>query len=392
MKVAIVINELNIRGGTHKQVLRLCQFLVRNDIECSIYTKFKDLSKTFPEFGDFDIKFIKDNNNTPPESSGNFLRKIKNVLFHIDEQCSVLKLIDKDTDIINVHDNGLEWLIFFASFFSKSKIVWQINDLPICFRVGNGKDLPEKKSYRLWRKFYRFIAKRVALITVNVSKNKERVNKLLKVDAKVLYCGVDQNELLQLHSYNKNVKNNENFYLLSTGVMLPYRNYETLIEVIKILKSKGLKFNLDIIGSDKANYEYTNKIEKLINTYNLNDCINVWGQVDDATYNYLYNRATIFSFINIDQSWGLAVFEAMSCGLPTIVSNSVGAIELLNDGKDSIVVDPLDIECIANHIVKLINEPQYYDQLSHNAVLNCKQFTWDNLYCSPLLKIFKSLR
>lgn len=59
-------------------------------------------------------------------------------------------------------------------------------------------------------------------------------------------------------------------------------------------------------------------IERKIEKY-----VKIWGQVDDDTYDKLFNVANAFAFINIEQSWGLAVFEAMSAGLPTIVSNSV---------------------------------------------------------------------
>ena len=50
MKVAIVINELNIRGGTHKQVLRLCEYLEEQKIEMLLLTKYYDPEKTYPEF------------------------------------------------------------------------------------------------------------------------------------------------------------------------------------------------------------------------------------------------------------------------------------------------------------------------------------------------------
>ena len=39
MKIAVVVNELNVRGGTHKQVLRLCQYLKKNKIDFILCTK-----------------------------------------------------------------------------------------------------------------------------------------------------------------------------------------------------------------------------------------------------------------------------------------------------------------------------------------------------------------
>ena len=108
-------------------------------------------------------------------------------------------------------------------------------------------------------------------------------------------------------------------------------------------------------------------------------------------YNELFNRADAFAFVNIDQSWGLAVFEAMSGGIPTIVSNSVGATELLHDNVDSIIVDPLNVEQICNVIERLMTDRAYYERLSDSAYAVTKDYTWDHMYSSKLVDIMKQL-
>ena len=41
----------------------------------------------------------------------------------------------------------------------------------------------------------------------------------------------------------------------------------------------------------------------------------------------------------------------MSAGIPTLVSNSVGAIELLHNGEDAIIVEPKDVREIADQMI-----------------------------------------
>ena len=175
------------------------------------------------------------------------------------------------------------------------------------------------------------------------------------------------------------------------GVFLKYRNYETLIEVVKILRIEGVNVRLDIIGKTN-DVVYTNMICKMINDYKLENHIKVWGQVDDARYNELFNNASAFAFINIDQSWGLAVFEAMSAGLPTIVSESVGAVELLHNDIDSVIVNPKDAKAICKIIKKLMRDSTYYNRLSENAYNVVRNYSWDQLYCEPMLKLFFELK
>ncbi len=386
MKIAVVVNELNIRGGTHKQVLRLCQYLKSKNIEFVLCTKYFEKEKTYLEFGNFDILYLKTGICSRRAARLNLFRRVSNFIASSKENRALFNLIPNDADVVNVHDVFLEPVIKLATKNGK-KVVWQINDLDPAFVVGTSKfqkDTIYKKCKRIWIKN---IAKNVDKITVNVTKNKFRIKDLLNKDSDVLYCGVDRNDTLIKHSF----KMKKEFKLLSMGVFFSYRNYETLIKVIKKMREQGIKISLNIIGSTDVDKDYSSKIYAMVNEYNMGEIVKICGQVDDKTYTDLFNDSDAFAFINIDQSWGLAVFEAMSCGLPVIVSNSVGATELLRDGIDSIIVNPLDVETIEQAIKRLMIDKYFYNELSNNAFRVVKEYTWDEMYSSKLVDIFKQL-
>lgn len=387
MKIAVVVNELNIRGGTHKQVLRLCEYLRERNIEFEIYTKYFIPELTYKEFENFDIVYLKKEVTKFYDSKRNLFKKICNRKIERAEERQLYGLISKDVDIINVHDNGLPYLIQLAKKNGK-RIVWQINDLPDCYGVGVSKRKKEKFTIKLRKNFYIRLAQKVDCITVNVTKNKERVQECMKRDAKVLHCGVDINEELLLHKFPGDVKK---FRLLSTGVFFPYRNYETLINVVEKMKETKIPVYLDIIGSTKPGKEYADKIKNMIAEKDLDDYVTIWGQVNEDKFNELYNAANAFAFINIDQSWGLAVFEAMSCGLPVVVSESVGAVELLHDQEDAIILNPLDVNKICDVLKRLMEDRKYYENISAKAMKIVKDYSWDQLYSSKMLDIFCKL-
>ena len=66
MKIAVIVNELNIRGGTHKQVLRLCQYLKEHNINFVLCTKIYESEKTYKEFESFDIISLYDRKSYLP--------------------------------------------------------------------------------------------------------------------------------------------------------------------------------------------------------------------------------------------------------------------------------------------------------------------------------------
>lgn len=393
MKYTILVNEMNIRGGTHKQVVRLCEYLKKKNCDYELVTKRYSEFYAYPECEDLNIKCIYDENK-PLKLNGNvnksLLDRILGKIKYIKENLLLYMLIDKKSNIVNFHDNGMS-LCMWMCIFSGKKIVWQINDMPGCFFEGVSKRPNVKDDNfrnKLRRTYYKELAKHTDYITVNVSKNKERVERCMKQNAKVLYCGTDLKEEPVIC---KKILAGKNIHLVSTGVFFPYRNYETLINVVDNLISNNVDCRLDIIGSMDTNMIYADKIKQQISELNLNDYVKLWGQVDENTYDEIYSKADIFLFLNIEQSWGLAVFEAMGRGLPVIVSNSVGAIELLNNNKDSIIVNPKNVEEISNVVKKLYQDPDYYNMISDNAVKAVQTFTWDRLYSSKMLNLFEEL-
>ena len=76
--------------------------------------------------------------------------------------------------------------------------------------------------------------------------------------------------------------------------------------------------------------------------------------------------------------------------LPVIVSESVGAIELLHNDVDSIIVDPENVEEVSDVVLKLMNDKDYYNKISQNACNAVKEFTWDKLYSERALDLFKN--
>ena len=54
--IAFLINELDIRGGTHKQLLKLLEYTSARSDDFFIVTKRVDFEKTYPGFRKFENK------------------------------------------------------------------------------------------------------------------------------------------------------------------------------------------------------------------------------------------------------------------------------------------------------------------------------------------------
>lgn len=377
MKIAFLINEMNICGGTHKQFLKLLDFADRQGLDFFIATRIVDYEKTYPGFAKY-----KDKVRLFPYPNKWILRtrNRKLIQYFIKRR---FKKIMADADIVNVHDCGMGNLFY---LLKGKKVYWQVNDLPSCFAFGAHKNRKVTAEDLKRQEESRQSAKYVTEFSVNVSKNAERIQEAYGRPAHVFYCGIEpvciERDVEQsLERFKK-----KEIHILSSGVFYPYRNYETQVEVVKLLVAKGIRVHLDIIGAH-PNKEYADKIKAMIAQNKLFDFITLHGQVDDATFKQLHQQADIFMFINVDQSWGLAVFEAMSCAMPVIVSNSVGATEILADNDNSVFVDPLNSVEIANRIVALMDDENYYRNICESASKFHLNWSWDEAYCSKMIDL-----
>ncbi|RZL41633.1 MAG: glycosyltransferase [Pedobacter sp.] len=290
------------------------------------------------------------------------------------------------SNIINIHDNGFALTQIILKFLSpKSKIIWQINDLPPYFRLGNLKDTRRTMFDAITRGLYKKCAKSASRITVNVTKNAERVKDHYDVDATVVYCGVD----LRYSKLKPKLEKKNTIQLVSIGVFFPYRNYETFLKVVDYINQDlAIPCEGIIVGSTALAEDYARTIQDKITINNIN--CKILGNISEERLNAICEESDAFLFLNKDQSWGLAVFEAMNMGLPVFVSDSVGATELLTNKINAIIVNPDDHINISQSIVKYLNSPNRND-LRENAFNHTLAMTWDNMYSSKIEVILHEL-
>jgi glycosyltransferase involved in cell wall biosynthesis len=75
----------------------------------------------------------------------------------------------------------------------------------------------------------------------------------------------------------------------------------------------------------------------------------------------------------------VSVIEAMGLGMLVISTNVGGIPSLLNDERDSLLVEPNDKEAFVNSIIRLIENPSLAKSLSQNARRKAEQFSWESI-------------
>lgn len=113
------------------------------------------------------------------------------------------------------------------------------------------------------------------------------------------------------------------------------------------------------------------------------------GYIPNTDLPFIYSGAFAFLYTSLRESFGIPLLEAMACGTPVITGNTSAMPEVA--GKGGILVNPLDIEAIAEKIVQLENDPDFYNQQVNYGLQQVKYFSWRKT-AQSLLTLYQSIK
>ena len=105
----------------------------------------------------------------------------------------------------------------------------------------------------------------------------------------------------------------------------------------------------------------------------------ILGRVSEELIADLYNAADVFVFPSLKEGWGLVVLEAMASGVPVIASDIEPLTEFMEDGKNSLLVSPLDCGALAEGIIRILEDGALREKLKTSGTDTAEQYGWDRV-------------
>jgi len=403
VKIGIVAWDLNISGGTQRQALELAINLQKIGHKVKVYTIYYDKEKCYPDLlNKLDIKYLySDNRDDLSRRNDSLLKRVSVKVFSYWIQLlksenlyvSLTDLIDEDLDLLCCHDYGVYPVGAKYKIKTGVPAVWQMNDLPIYKANFNNLKgiikfvLSPIRGEIFFRLRHTGYIKRVDKIVVMDYLNKNKLKDNLGLESVIVRNGVD----IRQFKFNERMASGSKLKILSNGIFFLHRRLEDLIRAVRIVKDRRVEFELNHIGSDERCRWYAGKIYNMVKDFRLAGCIVFHGHVSEERLIELYSTSDIFVFPNYPQTWGLAVFEAMSCGTPVVVSTGCGASEMLTDGENALLVPPESPDKIADAIIRLKDNPDLWQKLSINGRKFVEEnIRWD-LYAENMMTVFNEV-
>ncbi|MEM5647603.1 glycosyltransferase [Bacillus cereus] len=182
--------------------------------------------------------------------------------------------------------------------------------------------------------------------------------------------------------------------VIYAGGISKIRGLFEMLGAAKILKDRNQLFNMVIIGN--IGEELQIEVDSYIKENNLSEIVQLPGRLPlSKVYSY-YNKSHVGLAIlhpeeNYLRSLATKIFEYMSVGIPVVASNFPEWKQLIDDAQCGKVVDPYNIEQIADNIELLLKDNESAIQLGKNGFNAYKQkYNWE-IEEQKLVELYKRL-
>lgn len=184
------------------------------------------------------------------------------------------------------------------------------------------------------------------------------------------------------------VSNRKKIGILNSSFVITYvaelsnrKNQEVLISAMSRLCEKYDNLKLYLIGDGPNVEEY----KKLVKQLNLEDNVIFSGYQSDVT-KYLYASDMLVSSSK-QEGLPVNILEGMSIGLPIVVSNCRGNIDLIKNGYNGLIVEN-DSMSFEQAIEKIFLDKNLRDKLGEKNLLEIKKYSLQDVVNQTMEKIF----
>ncbi len=177
---------------------------------------------------------------------------------------------------------------------------------------------------------------------------------------------------------SKKNTNNENIYFINISRIIPYKGHLFLIELFNVLVKKRKNLFLNIIGDTLNEYEpYIKELKEKVKEYDLEQNISFLGFKEDVKK--YFNKSNFFIHCPTSPDpLPTVIFESIENNVPVICTGNGGSTEILDSGKNGLIIDNSSILKSANMILEYIAD----ESIQKRHIIDSKMFIEKNFNLS----------
>ena len=194
----------------------------------------------------------------------------------------------------------------------------------------------------------------------------------MAVDLEIFHPEIDTSTLKK-ELIERGMVAEEDKIVLFVGRLVAHKGLEQLIASAEKVNAKFL-----IVGDGPLR----EKLEREIKERTLEKKVKLVGSVEDELLPFYYNLCDVFvlpSFSRLE-AFGIVLLEAMACSKPIVTSDIPGSRELITEGYNGLLVEPLNLDNLTEKINYLISNEKIGERMGKNGRrLVEEKYNWRNV-------------
>lgn len=203
----------------------------------------------------------------------------------------------------------------------------------------------------------RFIYRRADHILVQTPTIKKFFKGKLGEKTSIIYNPVN----IDSNMVGKSLKTLKNKRIVSVARLKPQKNPDILMRSFSIFAKTHPEYTLTYYGSGPME----NELKKLADRLNISDKV-VFAGPSKTIHRDILN-AEMMCLVSSREGMSNSMIEAMSLGLPCICTKVSGAVDLINDKVNGLLVDIGDINGLTKAMNLIADNPDYAYRVGKNA-------------------------
>ncbi len=164
--------------------------------------------------------------------------------------------------------------------------------------------------------------------------------------------------------------------VISVARLNPVKGVDHLIKAIALVEERMPNLRLVVIGDGEQREE----LERLINQLRIDSKVQLLGFLPHQQISEYLNISDVFILSSRHEGLGIALIEAMACGVPVIGSRVDGIVDIIDEGKNGILVPSGDAKVLAEGIERLLQDENLRDNFIEEGFKKVEErFLWDSI-------------
>lgn len=276
--------------------------------------------------------------------------------------------------LVHIHGTGLlETMLCITLRFKRVPYVWTLHGileketlqyLHDKFSLGN------LLRYVLYTGLERLMLHITPTVIVDTQYVKEAIR---RKDVVVIPQGILLDEYSAMASAPRTEK-----LIACIGVIDPRKGHVQTIEAFALLHKRMPDARLIIAGSLTVP-SYLEEMKQRIADLAMQDFITLEIQQPRSIILGILARAQVFTLHSREESQGIALCEALACGLPIVATRVGGIPYVVDDKKNGLLVAYGDIKATAEALESLLTNDALRQEMAQQARISGASFGWDSI-------------